>query len=149
MCARCRLGNMGQTHSLLGGYGTIERRREVSRCSRQGATPRSVRRAATARRMCVTPEIDCALPASPDCGLLEVIARSRGRQEAAAVGGSFSQPGRNTSILRTEQGVRLAPIYDLVPQHRAIAPDSELKAVAIAEDVILVFCLDCLELAVR
>ena len=35
-----------------------------------------------------------------------------------------------------------------IPLHRAIAPDSELKAVTIAEDVILVFCLDCLELAV-
>jgi len=40
---------------------------------------------------------------------------------------------------------RLSPKRSEVPQHRAIAPDSELKAVTIAEDVILVFCLDCLD----
>jgi len=34
-----------------------------------------------------------------------------------------------------------------IPQHRAIAPDSKLKAVTIAEYVILVLCFDCLELA--
>lgn len=36
-----------------------------------------------------------------------------------------------------------------VPQHRAVAPDPELEAVTIAEDVIVVFGLDYLELEVR
>ena len=43
-------------------------------------------------------------------------------------------------------GCRLAVVE--VSPHRAIAPDSELRAIIIAEDVILVFCLDCLEPAV-
>ncbi|MNE33404.1 hypothetical protein D3C76_944290 [compost metagenome] len=35
-----------------------------------------------------------------------------------------------------------------IPLHRAVDPDSELEAVAIREDVVLVFGLDRLELAV-
>ncbi len=44
-------------------------------------------------------------------------------------------------------GYRIAVVE--VPQHRAVTPDPELEAVTIAEDVILVFGLDCLEPAVR
>ena len=36
-----------------------------------------------------------------------------------------------------------------IPLHRAIDPDSKLEAVAIGEDVVLVFGLDRLELTVR
>jgi hypothetical protein len=49
-------------------------------------------------------------------------------------------------VIDTIFDYRLAVVE--IPQHRAVAPDSELEAVTIAEDVILVFCLDCLELAV-